>query len=63
MSWFSTILTGILVGALALDEFQYQQGQFPHAWQALLFWTTVTTIWIILIRALSTTRPPDHMTT
>lgn len=49
MSWFMTILTGILIGAFLLKEYQYHHGLLP-AWQALAFWATATTAWIILIR-------------
>jgi len=53
MSWFSTILTGILIGAFFLEDYQYHHGQFHHAWQALLFWALVTTAWTIFIRFLN----------
>lgn len=52
MSWFSSILTGLLFGAYLVDHYQYDHGDLP-AWQALVFLATAATVWIIFIRALN----------
>jgi hypothetical protein len=62
MSWFSTILTGILIGAFFLEDYQYHHGYLP-TWQALAFWAGICLAWVILIRSLHTTSPNHHDTT